>query len=330
MRDPYLIPASGPKRLTASIEFDQPASVLLQLVAGAIQKMRRTDTGRAVWTLDTDYGSDGGSLWLNAIATVQRPFRLNRMADIGPLQTTVSMTCAVTLFRKNDRSFATYAVDFIENNYDFIGGDNEELVLGTCARIVSYLVEKRLLNPDQVGGFWRMEVGSWNQSAIVEPGLDPSAAGLLSWGLGKIGMVATGAPDAGQTLAWIVASVRPNPRQIAASGLRLDRCYKYTSPDAPAERPSWYIRFFRDGTVNFVQAKADEEAMRLLGTEPSVAHSPSAYQVIETRVRFQVWSRGFTVDFDGSVTSNVLETEGLRREDNVRGQAFWQLIGGGE
>jgi hypothetical protein len=172
MRDPYSVPACGPKRLTASRGFDQPASVLLQLAARAIQKMRRTDTGRAVWTLDTDYGSDGGSLWLNAIAAVPCPFRLKRMADVGPLQTTVSMTCAVTWFRKNDRSLATYAVDFMENNYHFM--------------------------------------------------------------------------------------------------------------------------------------------------------------VTEARVRFQVWSRGFTSDFDGSVARNVLETEGVRGGDNIRGQAFWQLIGGGE
>src|SRR5579863_8978094 len=183
MRDPYSIPANGPKRFTSFLEFRKEPKILLQTAATAIQKMRSNDSPGAIWTLDMDWGASSDALWVKAQAPVKHGFPSTALSDAGPSDTTLEITCAV----RSVGGYCLYELTFVEHIFGFSGGADEILVLSTCWRIVTYLVEVKLLQPDWIAGFWQMREGSWNHPWIVEAFTDRSALVPLMMALNSDG-----------------------------------------------------------------------------------------------------------------------------------------------
>jgi hypothetical protein len=297
MRDPYSIPPSGPKRFTTSIGFPQSSNDMLQLAAIALVKMRRPGTVAPVWTLDTDVGHDETGQWMRAAARVVHAFRGSPESDSIPSVTSVEAVCKVTQFSYQSRYYTTYTLDFTEG-FNFEGGQNEDLVLATCAQLAFSLAEKRYIEPSQIPGFWQIQQGSWNEPHLVDPfatRLQTAFLGVVFIGLG---MISPGC-DPTDGIALIRSSVLPNTQQIAASGLRLDGLYTREA------RGVWtYLRFLPDGGLVFVDADSASSAVKVLQTARNPNIARSLYSLTGSEIRFPLWGSGWSTDIFGTIAGN--------------------------
>lgn len=305
---------------------EETPEVLLQSATIALQKMRRSDSGAEIWKVDREFGHNDNSMWVRANAPVLHAFRQRPESDAGSSPTTVEMFCTVTYFNAGDRLFTGYTLDFNEHVFQFEGGFNEDLVLATCAQIAFYLLEKRMLQPNDVAGYWQMIEGSWNYPYIVELFSNKTVTSVVAIQLIALGML-TASPDLTDRLAWIRSVAVPNQQQIANSGLRLDGVYGYAMSDVAAGQPRFYLRFYQDGGLEFVTAQTEAEARRLLQPQRNYNHSQSLYQLIGSTIRFSLWAADWTMDFQGSIGSDGLRLSGAHRNRPGSSDSFWQYLG---
>jgi len=319
IRDPYSIPASGEKKFISAQSILQPPKELLQLAALVVTTMRR-GTGEPIWSLKSEVGYGDDGLSLRANAPVKHGFPTRPESDETPEPSWVELICKVGQFTYENRLFTAYTLSFTEK-FNFLGGQNQDLVVATCATLAFNLREKKLIQPAQVPGFWQMQEGSWNEPHLVDAFSNTTYLAFLGVVFMGLGVVSAADGNIANSIALIRSTVLPSEQQIAESGLRLDGIYI---------TPQWgdgarYVRFLPDGSLIFTRAASDIEAVKLLYPgDPNV--SRSLYGLRGSEVRFPLWGPGWTTDFLGTIGPDGINVRWYGRATGGSGQNFLRLL----